>query len=81
MTYGEIFPIWWSMAWRGLLGGFVGGAIAGFIVGFVLALLGHAELVSTWSSIAGMIVSIPISIWAMSAAINKHSLRPAPKAE
>ncbi len=78
MTYGEVLPIWWSMVWRGLLGGFIAGFIAGFIVGFVGALLGHADAAAFWGGIAGLIVGLPVSLWAMRTAINKHHLRPAP---
>lgn len=76
MTYGEVLPIWWSMAWRGILGGAAAGFAAGFLLGFIGALLGQAEMASLWGGVAGMIVAIPVSIWALKAALNKHNLRP-----
>lgn len=77
MTYGEVLPIWWSMVWRGFLVGAAAGFVAGFVVGFGGALLGHPDASGLWGSVAGMIVSIPVSLWALRAAINKHNLRPA----
>ena len=77
MTYGEVLPIWWSMFWRGVLGGVAAGLIAGGAAGFVAALLGHVDAAATWGEIAGAIVAIPVSLWAMRAAINRHYLRPA----
>lgn len=77
MTYGEVLPIWWSMIWRGVLGAAVAGFIAGFIVGFIGAMLGQADAVAFWAGIAGLVVAMPVSLWSMRAAINKHHLRPA----
>jgi predicted PurR-regulated permease PerM len=59
-----------------LLGGAVAGFIAGFIIGFIGAMLGQADAAAIWGGIAGLIVAIPVSLWAMKAAINKHHLRP-----
>ena len=78
MSYGEILPIWWSMVWRGFLAGAVIGFVIGFGVGFLAALLGNPDAAGPWGAIAGTLVSIPVSLWAMRAAINKHHLRPAP---
>lgn len=77
MTYGEVLPIWWSMVWRGFLGGAAAGFIAGFIIGFVGGMLGQADAAAFWGGIGGLIMAIPVSLWAMRAAINKHHLRPA----
>ena len=77
MTYSEVLPIWWSMVWRGFLGGAAAGFLAGAFAGFVAGLLGHLDAAAAWGGIAGTIVAIPVSLWAMRAAINKHNLRPA----
>lgn len=76
MTYGDALPIWWSMIWRWFLGGAIAGSLAGFVAGFLAALLGNPEAGGLWGGIAGTITSIPVSLWAMRAALNKHHLRP-----
>lgn len=78
MTHAEVLPIWWSMVWRGALAGALAGFLAGFLVGFVLAILGQADQTEFWGGLAGMIVAIPLSLWALRAAMNKHRLRPDP---
>ena len=77
MTYGEVLPIWWSCLWRAALGGIVAGSIAGFFAGIVAGIVGQPEAAGVWGGIAGWVVSIPVSLWAMRAAINKHDLRAA----
>ena len=77
MSYAEILPIWWSMTWRGVLAGTVAGALAGAIAGFLAAVLGSPDAAGSWGAIAGAVVAIPASLWAVRAAINKHHLRPA----
>ncbi|NHF71675.1 hypothetical protein G7044_00795 [Paracoccus sp. 12-3] len=77
MTYREVLPIWWSMTWRSFIFGTVAGFIAGAIAGLAAGMLGHPEAGGLWGSIAGGLVAIPVSLWAMRAAINKHEFRPA----
>ena len=76
MSYGEILPIWWSVIWRMTLVGTASSYVAGFIAGFLLAMSGHTGDGALWGGIAGFLVSIPISLWAVRSAINKHQFRP-----
>lgn len=75
MTYDEVLPIWWSFAWRWAIVGTIGGYFAGVMEGLVGALVGFPGI-ETLSAASGLLVGVPISIWATRAAINKHGLRP-----
>ena len=74
MTYAEVLPIWWSFTWRALLVGGLAGLVLGGVGGLIAGLLGRPEVAGQWGSILGYLVSIPASLWALRAAINKHQL-------
>lgn len=71
MTYSETLVVWWSFFWRGVLAGFAAGAAAGFAVGVVAGLMGVPENGAIWGGIAGWIVGLPVSVWALRAALTK----------
>lgn len=78
MTYREVLPIWWSLFWRMTLVGAIAGFVAGFIAGFIAGALGYPGSGPLWGAIAGTLVYLPVSIWALRAAINKHDLTHSP---
>lgn len=75
VTYTEVLPIWWSVTWRGFLAGALAGFVLGGIVGFIAYAIGQPEAGGQWGGIAGTLSAIPVSLWALRAAINKHQLR------
>lgn len=78
MTFKQVLPIWWSFFWRSSLVGFLAGIVAGFVIGFVFQITGYGHLARQWGSIAGLLVGIPVSLWALKATLEKHRLFPAP---
>ena len=72
VTWGYATRIWWSLAWRVL----VFGGLAGLLLGLLLGLLGAAididsDVIQAWGQIGGMLVSIPVGIWAVKAILSK----------
>lgn len=76
MSYGEVLPIWWSVVWRGMLAWVAVACAVAFIAGYISVSLSNPDAAAFWGAIAGMLVSIPVSVWALRAAINKHHLHP-----
>ena len=68
----EYFPIWWSIAWRAAVVGALVGMVLGFLGGFTVGVMGYPELGGIAGAILGWIGSIPISIWALKAALSKE---------
>jgi len=72
VTWGYAIKIWWSLTWRvALFGG-----LAGFALGLLFGLFGSAtgtadEVIHSWGQISGMLVSIPVAIWAVKSILNK----------
>lgn len=71
ITLGRTIPIWWAMFWRALVVSMLAGFVLGFIGGIVVVLIGQPELGGPVGAVLGWLVSIPVSIWAMKAALNK----------
>jgi ribose/xylose/arabinose/galactoside ABC-type transport system permease subunit len=74
MTFEKILPIWWSFIWRATVAGVLIGFFLGLIGGFIAAATGHPELAATSGALFGYLGSIPASIWALKAALDKHNL-------
>ena len=74
MSYQQTLPIWWSFIWRVTLGGMIAGGIMGAIGGLVMGLMGHADKAASAGMLLGWLVSIPVSIWSLRAALIKHGL-------
>jgi len=74
MTFENVLPIWWSFVWRTLVVSMIVGLVLGFFVGFIAALTGQAGQSGFVGGVVGWLGSIPVSIWALKAAINKHGL-------
>lgn len=69
----KIFSIWWSFAWRGILVTLFFAIVLGAIGGFVMAWLGRLEDSGPVGGIIGWLVSFPVSVWALKAALTvKH---------
>lgn len=72
VTWGRVFKVWWSLAWRGILFGFLAGAGAGFVVGFLGAMGGMIrENISMYSMLAGGAVGVPIGLWVVKTVLGK----------
>ena len=69
VTWGQTIPVWWSMIWRSVLFGMLAGFVAGFFAGL---LVHHPEKGELYGGIAGLIVSIPTSMFAMKQTLTKH---------
>ena len=72
ITLNSTLSIWWSFMWRALVVGVLCGFVLGFIGGFMLAIAGRGELSATVGAILGWLGSIPVSIWALKAALAKQ---------
>ena len=75
ITYTQTLPIWWGMAWRGILLGFVAGAVAGFFAGILAGILGMPEKGVIFGAVSGYLVSIPVSIWALRRSLIAHRVK------
>ena len=76
VTWGYATRIWWSLAWRVL----VFGGLAGFLLGLLIGLLGttidiDSDIIHAWGQIGGMLVSIPVGIWAVKAILSKDFVK------
>jgi hypothetical protein len=74
MTLEQVLPIWWSLVWRCVVFSMVVGAVLGFCGGFILGMNGHPELAAPVGALLGWLGSIPVSIWSLKAALEKHGL-------
>ena len=68
----KVLSIWWSMVWRATVVGMLVGAILGFIGGFIVGVAGYPELGGAIGMILGWLSSIPVTIWALKAALSKE---------
>jgi hypothetical protein len=67
----KALSIWWSMAWRAVLVSMLVGIILGFIGGFIVGMAGSPELGGVVGGLLGWLGSIPVSKWALKAALSK----------
>ena len=67
----RMLSIWWSFAWRAALLSMVVGAILGGIGGFIFAAYGNPQMSGSVGALLGWLGSIPVSIWALKAALSK----------
>lgn len=63
--------IWWSFCWRAVVAGTLGGVFLGFLVGVILGFSGKSELSAAAGALAGWLLALPVSIWALKAALTK----------
>ncbi|MEP2989677.1 MAG: hypothetical protein ABJN65_12770 [Parasphingorhabdus sp.] len=75
LTYKKILPIWWSFFWRSSIVGFFAGGLASFVVGLILGTLTLTSNPLIISTLVGLAVGIPISIWAVRQALIKHKIK------
>lgn len=59
------------MIWRAVLVTIIVGAILGFVGGFIVGAAGQPELGGAVGALLGWLASIPVSIWALKAALSK----------
>jgi hypothetical protein len=72
VTWGHALKVWWSIFWRAVLFGAIAGFVAGFIVGVIGGVAGtDHDLIIRLSSLAGLIVSIPVWIWVVKVVLTK----------
>ncbi len=71
ITFERTLSIWWSLVWRATLVSALVGFILGAIGGLVVALLGYPHQGAVVGGILGSLGSIPASMWALYAALNK----------
>jgi len=70
----DILPVWWAYFWRFFIISSIAGALAVAAVSFGLGLMGVRT--GQWGfwpgQVIGFAVSVPISMWAMRAALTRH---------
>ena len=72
VTWRHAIKIWWSLTWRIVLFGGLAGFALGLLFGLFGAVTGTAdEVIHSWGQISGMLVSIPVAIWAVKSILNK----------
>lgn len=63
-----VMSVWWSFVWRFLALSVAIGVVTGLILGVFIQDLAALELIST---VASMIIAIPVSIWSLGSALNR----------
>ena len=71
LTLEKTMPIWWAFAWRAVLVSMLAGFVLGAIGGFIVGVAGSPQLGGAVGSLLGFFASIPVSIWALKAAMSK----------
>ena len=69
LTLEHTLTIWWSFIWRMVLASMVLGFVLGFIGGVIVGAMGHPQLGTPVGALLGWLGSIPVSIWALRAAL------------
>jgi uncharacterized YccA/Bax inhibitor family protein len=72
VSWQKALPVWWSIAWRGVLYGALGGFVLGFIGGFMAALMHSPGRARLYGMAGGYIAGVPASMFAVKQAISKH---------
>jgi len=73
ITLEKTLSIWWSMVWRAALVSMLVKAVLGFIGIFIVGVTGRPELVGAVGALLDWLWPIPVSIWALKAALSqKH---------
>ena len=71
ITLETVLGIWWSFIWRWTVVAMVVGGLLGGIGGFIVAAWGSPEISGAIGALLGWLASIPVSIWALRAALRK----------
>lgn len=72
ITLEKILPVWWAFVWRAMLVTMLVGFVLGGIGGFIAGASGNPRLAGTVGALLGWLASIPVSIWALKAALSKN---------
>jgi len=73
VTWRHATQIWWSLAWRMLVFGGLAGLVLGLLFGIIGAIVGTGDdVIQLWGQIGGMLVSIPVGIWAVKTILGKE---------
>ncbi len=68
----QVLSIWWSMVWRVVVVNVPVSLVLGFIGGFIVGAAGYPGLGAPVGAILAWLGSIPVSIWALKAALLKE---------
>jgi hypothetical protein len=72
VSWGRATKVWWSLLWRALLFGVVAGGAVGFVIGFILGAVGTpAQVITTVTTWAGVLIGIPVGIWVVRTVLRK----------
>jgi hypothetical protein len=71
LTLEKTMPIWWAFAWRAVLVSMLAGFFLGAMGGFIVGVAGSPQLAGAVGSLLGFFGGIPVSIWALKAALSK----------
>ena len=72
ITIGKVLPVWWAMIWRAMLGSVVAAFVLGVFIGLTMAAAGYPRMGGVAAALAGYLVSVPISVWALMLALKKN---------
>ena len=71
LDFNKLLSIWWSFVWRTVLASSIAGALLGFLGGMIVGFAGYPGAGGTVGALLGWLVTFPISIWALNAALRK----------
>ena len=72
LDFNKLLSIWWSFLWRTLLVGSIAGALLGGLEGGIVGFASYpAGAGVTVGALSGWLVTFPVSIWALNAALKK----------
>lgn len=70
ITWGASIAVWWSFMWRSVVYSLIGGLVVGFIGGVIAVILQQDSMLH--GMIAGYLVYIPASMFALKKTLQKH---------
>ena len=71
LDFNTLLSIWWSFIWRTFLASAIAATLLGFLAGIILGFAGYTGAAGIVGGLLGWLVTFPISIWALNAALKK----------
>lgn len=72
ITFEKALSTWWSFLWRATLVSLLCSFVLGFIGGFIVGVGGRSDFPADVVVPFAILVSIPVSVWALKAALSKQ---------
>ena len=72
VTDARVLRIWWAVLWRGTLFGGIVAWLVGAVVSAAAIMNRSSEIAESAASMAGYVVTLPISFWVLKLALRKQ---------